>query len=448
MLHSGLGYIAQALENNGLDYDVFDMSLGYSDADLMQKIKMYKPSLVGITMPTYRHKENYVRINAIKQNFPAVKIAAGGPNISLMRERALMECKWLDYGVVLEGEETMVELCSGVKDLRDIKGLIFRQEWKVIFNGERDFCAELDNVDFPRYNKFDLKRYLGAKTANSQREIPIVTSRGCTAACAACYTKTAMGHKIRYRSPGSIINEIKYWYEKGYRAFRVADDNFSTRKDRALHICRLIKESGMKELALSCGNGIRAGKVDEEILTAMKDVGFRDILFEIDSGSGKVMRTLKKIETPAVVEAAVKTALKLGFDVSASFFIGLLGETKEDIEESFALANKYPFSDVRFYHPVPYPGTGLYDWIKKLGCFIVDPQQYLHRVLPSMNNPVFFTPELSEEDRKEIFVRAAKLSKEIRVRDYKRKLRAAGVPRAFLRLLAKIYKIRAGNGIG
>ena len=439
-LHSGLGYLAQSIQDNGLDHDVFDMSIGYNDKDLMSKIEEYKPSLIGMTMATYRYKENYIRLNAIKQNFPDISIAVGGPNISLMRERALTECKGIDFGVVLEGEETIIDLCRGDKEFKDIKGLIFRKDEKVIFSGERDFCAELDNFSFPKYDKFELKKYPRINAKPALREIPIVTSRGCSAQCAFCNVQTSAGRKFRYRSPESLLNEITYWYAKGYSVFRIADDNFPLIKDRALHLCRLIKESGMKGLALGCGNGIRADKVDRETLMAMKEAGFRSVWFEIAGGNNKILETLKKEETLEAAENAVKTALELKFSVSASFLIGSPGETKADIEDSFALARRYPFSQVGFYHAIPYPGTELYDLVEKYGYFITKPDLYLNEISSSMNRPVYYTPELSEEDRKEIYDEAFKLSKEMSSNNYQKEPESRGLPATISKFFAGLHR--------
>ena len=41
----GLGYIAQSLAQNNLEYDVLDMSLKYGMKDLLKKIKRFHPDL-------------------------------------------------------------------------------------------------------------------------------------------------------------------------------------------------------------------------------------------------------------------------------------------------------------------------------------------------------------------------------------------------------------------
>jgi hypothetical protein len=54
---AGLGYIAEVLEDLGFEYDVLDMSLGYTYNSLARKIDNFHPDLIGISMMTYRYKE-------------------------------------------------------------------------------------------------------------------------------------------------------------------------------------------------------------------------------------------------------------------------------------------------------------------------------------------------------------------------------------------------------
>jgi anaerobic magnesium-protoporphyrin IX monomethyl ester cyclase len=444
-LNSGLGYIAQSLEDHSLEYDVMDMNVGYSDRDLFDKVEIFKPDLIGMTMMTYRYNDTYKRINELKKRFNNISIVAGGPHISLFRQRALEECPGIDYGVVLEGEETIIEVCSSDKKQEDIKGLIYRKDGDIFFNGEREFNNELDKISFPKYSKFELEKYPRRSALTHLRDIPVVTSRGCPAQCIFCPVKTSIGQKFRYRSTGSILSELKYWYQKGYRSFWIADDNFTLLKERVLQICSELKESAMKGIVLGCGNGIRADRVDREVLTAMKSAGFKSIAYGIEAGNNKILKILKKGETMESIEKSLELSFELGFSVVAFFLIGSPYETKADIEDSFRLARKYPFNEVRFYHVIPYPETELYEWIKENKYFIYSPQYYLNNVSSLKNRPVYFTPELTEKDRIDIFRKANRLVNNVRINNYSKKLLDMGFPGFAARLAAAVYNTKIIN---
>ena len=269
-LRAGIGYVSEHLSKAGIDNIVFDMALNYNKADLFEKIKSYKPDLIGMRMMTFRYKSNYSLLKKIKEKYPNIKIIVGGPHMSLMRNQVLKECDAIDFGAVLEGEELIIELCNG-NAVSKIKGLIHRKNGSVVFNGDRPFIDNLDAVPFPRFKKFEIEKYAKA--------IDIVTSRGCPYECIYCPVHLAIGKRFRYRSAKNVVDEIEYWYKKGYRDFEFVDDNFTLFSKRVYEICDEIEARKMTDLRLSCGNGVRADRVTKEMLQRMKDVGFYLLAF-------------------------------------------------------------------------------------------------------------------------------------------------------------------------
>lgn len=417
---TGLGYIAQTLEDNGIEYDFIDLGLGYNTKDLKQKIYLFKPDLIGISMMTFKYANTYLLIKEIKDSYPDIKIVAGGAHISTLREKVLLQCTSVDYGIVLEGEDTIIELCQG-KEISEIKGLIYRDENREVFyNGDRPFNIELDKISFPKYNKFELSKY-------SEKEISIVSSRGCPYNCIYCPVVLAIGRKLRIRSPEGVVNELEYWCNKGYKRFDFVDDNFTFYKERVYEICDEIEKRGLKNLELHCGNGIRADKVDRDLLKRMKSVGLSYLAFGVEAGNNKVLKALKKSENIDVIEKAIKEACELGFDVTLFFLIGSPGETWADFEESLRLAKKYSIKDVRFYNLIPYPNTELYDWIDKNNYFLKDPQLYLNDASGWINDPIFSTPQMSKEERKKASRKGEQIRRKIRRKSIEQKLKKYGL---------------------
>ena len=111
--HIGLGYIAQTLVKNGIEYDVLDMNLGYKFKHLQKKINAFKPDLIGMSLLTLEYKKFYKLISMVKKRNPGIKIVVGGPHVTIMKEKVMKECTAIDYAVLYEGEETLVELCKG-----------------------------------------------------------------------------------------------------------------------------------------------------------------------------------------------------------------------------------------------------------------------------------------------------------------------------------------------
>lgn len=391
----GLGYIAQALEEEGIEYTILDMGLGYNESDLVREIVKSEPDLIGVSMRTMMYKKQYELFNRIKDLPIDFQIIVGGPHISFLREKVLDDCKSIDFGIVGEGEVAIIELCRGMR-LDEIKGLIWRSEKEVIYNRDREFIEDLDVVTFPKFKKFPLKKY-------PLKTIGIVSSRGCPYSCIFCGESLITGKKFRTRSAKNVVNELKYWYSQGYTKFDFADSNFTFDMDRIYDICDEIENSNLEKINLSVLNGIRADKSDKELLRRMREVGFQQISFGVEGGNNKMMRILKKGETIEQIDEGIKNACDLGFTVFLFFQVGSPGETYSDIKDSIALSLKYPVYMAEFYNQVPIPGTEVFDIVKKNNYFLVSPEVYLNDPLEAHSRiPFFETPQLKTKNRKKI----------------------------------------------
>ena len=439
-LPAGLGYISEALTRASIENIVADMRLVHTPEKLQKIIENFSPGLIAVSMMSFGYRHHYKLLKDIKDSYKDVKIVVGGSHLSTLREKVLEECEEIDYGITLEGDETIVELCRGGTPISEIKGLLYRDNNGMVrYNGNRPFIKDLDTIGFPTYSKFELDKY--------PKYINIVTSRGCPYFCIYCPVNLAIGRKFRVRSPKSVVDEFRYWYEKGYRGFGIVDDNFSLIRKRVWDICDEIEKQGLNELKISCGNGLRADKVDRELLARMKEVGFRYIAFGVEGGNNKILERLHKDEKIETIERAIKDACDLGYRVTLFFLLGSPGETKADIEDSVRLATKYPVYDVRFYNLIPFQNTELYEWVKSNNYFRKDPVQFISEASHWVNDPIFETPELSINERNRLFKWANnkvkwhtfEVKKKVLLHDTQQYFYSRGIPKFISCQLAKIY---------
>lgn len=441
VLRAGLGYIAQSLEDNGIEHEVLDLSLGYGVRDMERKISEFKPDLIGVTLFTYKYRESYDILKRVKAKFGDIRILAGGPHISTFKEEVLKECPELDFAIAFEGEVPVVDLCKG-EDLETIGGLIYRKAGGTAVNPHSGFIQDLDGIAFPRYGKFELGNYPLKNSPVSERIIPLVTSRGCPYDCVYCTVQAVMGKRFRYRSVGSVIKEIEHWHRKGYRKFSFVDDNFTLVKSRVMEFCRELGKSGMRGLYLTLPNGIRADKTDHELLKEMSAAGFREIGIGVEGGNDNILKNLNKNEKLETIEKAVGAACALGYDIDLYFLVGSPGETKKDVMDSIALATKYPVNNVFFFNLIPYPKTALFRWVEANGKFVYSPEYYLNNITSNMNIPVFETPEFSSADRKAMLKYAKKAFSRHKTSIYRQRLESKGFPRLMAATIAGIYSVR------
>jgi len=157
---------------------------------------------------------------------------------------------------------------------------------------------------------------------------------------------------VRFRSPQSIIDEIKHLQEKyGIKEVAFWDDTFTLQKDRVYELLRLMKEN---KLNIIWSAQARADKVDRELLRAMKEAGCWKLHIGIESLVQKNLDMIKKGTTVEQNCNAVRLSKEAGIEVEASFIFGIPGETFEDGLKTIELLKTLDIDYARFFSLTPY----------------------------------------------------------------------------------------------
>jgi radical SAM superfamily enzyme YgiQ (UPF0313 family) len=417
----GLGYLSEALSEARVGHEILDLGIepaAREEKILLARISKTKPDLIAISMLTFGYLRHYDLFRNIKNAFPRISLLLGGAHISTQREKVIRDCEALDFGCVLEGEETIADLCLG-KPMNEIKGLIYRAGKEVVFNGERKFHRNLDVYRFPRYEKLDLRDY--------SPYIPIVTTRGCPFHCTYCPVIKAIGKTFRLRTPGNIGEEFRHWMEKGYDRFLIWDDNFTLNEKFAYEVCDEIERHAKGRLRhLGIPNGVRADRLTRDLLRRMREVGFNQLSIGVESFDDEVLALMKKGEKTEQMESAVNWATSLGFEVYLYFIIGSPGDSYEIFRKSLAFAQKYPVSEFRFYKLIPFPETELFEWIRSNGGFLIQPEEYLNFADHFSPEPIFETGTFSREERTRAFQEAWEITERARKEHARMRFRRFG----------------------
>ncbi len=398
-LNVGLGYIAEQLASNKITYEVADISIDGKEI-LFEKIKTFNPSYIGLSLMSLDADKHYALIKEIKKNFPNTRIITGGPHVSFIKTRILEECSAIDYAIVYEGEDTLTELINNVS-IEKIRGLIYRKkDGSIAYNKDRYFINDLDRLPFPKYRNFQMAKYGNI--------IPVATSRGCPYSCTFCGAHLSMGKKWRIRSVHSVIEELQYWHDKGYKNFNFVDSNFFMSHQRVIKLCNFLESKNIKITITS--DGMRAKDANREMLKKLKRFGLQSVAIGIESANDDILRSIKKAETLSDMEQCLELLKELNISVVAFFIIGLPGETIRHVLNSFSFALKYTIiRSAFFFNPNPLPGTEMYKLAENNNMIRATEDKILDNIGGMDNEILIETPELPIKERKILL----KMSKDV-----------------------------------
>jgi len=329
---------------------------GFGWDRVRRALEELRPAVVGISQFTHNRVDSLRLALLAKELDPGCQVLLGGPHATHACLDILAAHPEVDAVVLGEGEETLKELLEALaagSGLAGVAGLAYREGNVARRSAARAPIHDLDALPVP-----------GTRTGASlgvdyRRQLEfVITSRGCPASCHFCSSPLFWGRGVRFRSPGSVVAELRMLRERfGLIYFSFRDDTFTADRDRVLEICRLLEEAKLGIL-WNCQSRVTA--VDEEMLGAMKRAGCECIQFGVESGSPAVLKALGKRITPADVELASAAVRRVGINLSVYLITGVPGEGEGDLQETLRLIGQIRPQDGQVSPLVYYPGTQLF----------------------------------------------------------------------------------------
>lgn len=381
----GLAYLASVLEEAGYEVKVFDCPpLSLSHEGLIKSLTKFSPDFVGITCMTMMYPSAVKVASMIKEQLPETVVGVGGPHVTFYDEEALKECSSIDLVVRGEGEQTMLEIATCLREgrkLSSVDGITLRKNGEIVRTPNRSFIQDLDFLPYPAYHLFPMNSY----RIYGKKIMPIITSRGCPFQCSFCVTSRMVGRKFRARSPKNVVDELE-WLVSEHDADAVCfyDDTLTLDKKRILEICSLIRR---RKVNVMWDCQTRVDQISREILEEMAKAGCQLISFGVESGSDKILSRIGKGTTVDQNRRAIMLAKKVGLLVAVSVIIGYPGETVKTINETLKFLWETKPDDAYICFATPYPGTELRKMIEELGWEISNDWSKYNTLTPVFENP-------------------------------------------------------------
>lgn len=196
------------------------------------------------------------------------------------------------------------------------------------------------------------------------------------------------------RSPKSVVDELEFLNKKyGAQQFTFYDDAFTVDQSRVRKICEEIQNRKLK-IAWDCET--RVDMVTKGLLLHMKKAGCLAVWFGVEAGSQRVIDAMGKGLTLEKTKNAFRIAKESGVMTIASVILGFPNETLESALETIKFVEEIKPDDVGYYIATPYPGTPMYDYVKKMGWLKIDDFDRYDTATPTFETPTLSMTELRE----------------------------------------------------
>jgi len=364
----GLAYISSSLKKSGFHVHCIDLNHYFNINKALQEVVEQHKINVLCTGGISDHFSMIKDVFNFAQNYCPDLITVLGGGIITSEPKVAYEVLSPTYGVVGEGEETIVELVNAIEnnnDLSKIDGIVFKDNTNnIIETPKRKRIANIDQIPFPDFDGFEIERqirnqmpndsYLYHVLKSAPRMLPMISSRGCPFSCSFCFHPLGKGY--RQRSLDNFFEELELLinkYEINY--VNVYDELFSVNKKRVYEFCKR-----MKQYNINWATQMRVNNVDEEMLRLFRDSGGTCISYGIESASNIVLKSMKKGIKVEQIEHALELTKKSKITIQGNLIFGDSGETVDTIKETVEWFDKHREYTITLGQIVTYPGSECY----------------------------------------------------------------------------------------
>jgi radical SAM superfamily enzyme YgiQ (UPF0313 family) len=314
-------------------------------------------------------------LHALRQACPSLPIVVGGEHASALPELVLSQAP-VDWVICGEGESALVELAKRLAAgeprtaiTRTLPGALGRAADGSILRGPgAQRIKAIDDIAPPAWELFPLADYLATGHTHGiplagRISMPILASRGCPYDCTFCSSPAMWTTRWRARSPQQVLDEI-CGYMTRYQASNFDFYDLTAIVDRRwlVQFCELILARKL-DFSWQLPTGTRSEALDSEVLELMRRAGCRHVIYAPESGSPRLLATIRKKIDPQRMLASMRSATQVGLPVKANIVIGFPTETPYDLLLSWRLIAKMAMAgveDVSVFPFSPYPGSQLF----------------------------------------------------------------------------------------
>ena len=372
----GILYISTYLEKQGIENEIFDSTFS-SKKELKKFILKYLPDYIGIyvNLMTKLNVLEIIKFIKSENSLSNLKIILGGPDVRHNAENFLSH--GADYLVIGEGEESFYELIKTLhtnkyQNLKEISGIGFKdKDGNIMITKDRYLIKAIDELPIPNREKIDMAAYQHIwKKYHGSDAISVSTMRGCPYTCRWC-SRAVYGLSYRRRSPAKVVDELEI-IQADYHPDTLwfVDDVFTISHKWMNEFTNELKKRNLK-INYECIT--RADRLNEEVISMLKDSGCFRVWIGAESGSQKIIDAMERRVDVEQVREMIKLTRQYGIEAGTFIMLGYPGETEKDIEETikhlkesnpdyFTITIAYPIKGTELYQEIETKQNKLFNW--------------------------------------------------------------------------------------
>lgn len=325
-------------------------------------------------------------IESVKKYDSKIITIVGGGIITADPKIAMQALKYVDYGIIGEGEITVNELCDALENhlpLEEIAGIIYQKNKNYFTTKRREEILDLDTLPWPDYEGFDFKKYIEEITptyiaGNKSNSLFMLTSRSCPFQCTFCFH--TVGQKYRQRSLDAVFEELEY-LAKNYdiKFIFFVDELFGSNINRLRDFCKRIKK-----YHISWWSQFRVNDITMEKVQLLKNAGCEIMSFGLESADNRILKSMQKGICIEQIEKTLQLVYEEGVSIEGCFIFGDIAETYETSMNTLNWWRAHAEYKINLGPISIYPGTYLYKYAIE-NHLIKDPVKFLQGNCPQTN---------------------------------------------------------------
>jgi radical SAM superfamily enzyme YgiQ (UPF0313 family) len=316
-----------------------------SIAETLKAAVTFSPDLIIGLIGAVSLDEDRAFYAELKKQLPNTKIACSGDALLEEFQEKLAAFNWLDLVITNFYGSGAVQWFEG--DAENASGIVYLENKQVIEKAAKR--AKPMDLPVPQQKLFTGNYRM--PFANAEPIATVLTNYACPYPCTFCIMSTL---PYTTRTAESIIEELKYLKENGFRFIYFSDQTFFQSKAITNQVLEWMIEVdyGLNWMCFS-----RVDVVDESELTLMKKAGCKLIMFGVEWAENDRLAHYKKHYTVDQIRHTFKLAKELKIQRLGTFLIGVPGQSAESILNTVRFAIEIDADYASFNVAVPRSNT-------------------------------------------------------------------------------------------